>query len=243
MEDPCLSLNPPPLGTVSIIDAERTSGHPPAMNETLIEQLKWRYATKVFNPEKKISEADWKTLEEALILTPSSYGLQPWKFLVIQNQELKESLVPASYKQQQVADCSHLLVFAVRTKMTEADIDKLISATAEARGVEVESMDFFRKMMIGDIVEGPRSEDSVGWAKLQSYIALGNFMTSAALLGIDCCPMEGFVPAMYDEALGLEAQGLTTAVVCPAGYRADDDKYAGSPKVRYSADALIEHIN
>ena len=214
----------------------------PEMNETLIEKLTWRYATKVFNPEQKISEADWKTLEEALILTPSSYGLQPWKFIVIQDQELKSSLVPAAYKQQQVADCSHLLVFAVRTEMTEGDVDKLISATATARGVEEESLAFYKNMMIGDIVEGPRSEDCIGWAQLQSYIAQGNFMPSAALLGIDCCPMEGFVPAMYDEALGLAEKGLTTAVVCPAGYRAEDDKYASSPKVRYSADELIDHI-
>lgn len=212
------------------------------MNEVLIEKLNWRYATKSFDPEKKISEDDWSTLEQALVLTPSSYGLQPWKFFVIQNQELKESLVAASYKQQQVAQCSHLLVFAVRTHMTPEDIDRLITSTARARGVETKSLDFYRQMMIGDIVEGPRSEDAVGWAKLQSYIALGNFMTSAALLGIDCCPMEGFVPAMYDEALGLGEKGLTTAVVCPAGYRAADDKYANAPKVRYPESELIEHI-
>jgi|TARA_B100001093_G_scaffold73729_2_gene64403 nitroreductase len=213
------------------------------MNETLIEKLNWRYATKAFNPEKKISDADWSTLEEALILTPSSYGLQPWKFIVIQDQELKVSLVGASYNQKQVADCSHLLVFAVQTQVTETDVNKLISATAEARGVEESSLDFYKKMMIGDIVEGPRSENCVGWAKLQSYIALGNFMTSAALLSIDCCPMEGFVSSLYDDALGLTDKGLTTAVVCPAGYRADDDKYALSSKVRYTADELIEHID
>tara|TARA_R110000850_G_scaffold9033_32_gene33419 strand:- start:2740 stop:3381 length:642 start_codon:yes stop_codon:yes gene_type:complete len=213
------------------------------MNEILIEKLRWRYATKMFDPEKKISENDWKTLEDALVLTPSSYGLQPWKFYVIQNQELKESLVPASYKQQQVADCSHLLVFAVKKAMAEEDIDQLIEVTASARGTTPESLEFFRNMMIGDIVEGPRSKDSVTWAKLQSYIALGNFMTSAAMLNIDCCPMEGFVPEMYDAALGLTAKGLTTAVVCPAGYRSENDKYATSPKVRYSKEHLIERID
>ena len=158
------------------------------MNDKLIEKLNWRYATKVFDPAKKISSEDWQTLEQALILTPSSYGLQPWKFFVVQNQELKDSLVAASYNQKQVADCSHLLVFTVRKSMTVEDVDKLIEATAAAKGASPESLDFYRKMMIGDIVEGPRSENSTGWAKLQSYIALGNFMTSAALLDIDCCP-------------------------------------------------------
>lgn len=212
------------------------------MNDLLLEKLQWRYATKEFDPGRKIPEADWATLEKALILTPSSYGMQPWKFLVVTNQDLKESLVPASYKQKQVADCSHLLVIAVKTSLSEADVDKLIDATAESRGISSEALDFYRKMIIGDIVDGPRSGDITGWAKLQSYIALGNFMTSAALLGIDCCPMEGFVPAMYDEALGLEEKGLTTSVLCPAGYRASTDKYATSPKVRYGSEDLIETI-
>ncbi len=212
------------------------------MNDTILEKLRWRYATKQFDPTRKISDADWSTLEEALILTPSSYGLQPWKFLVIKNQELKESLVPASYKQQQVADCSHLLVFAVNKNMTEAEIDKLIHTTSAIRGQDPSSMDYFRSLMIGDIVTGSRGEDSVGWAKLQSYIALGNFMTCAAMMDIDCCPMEGFVPKMYDESLNLAEKGLTTAVVCPAGYRIADDKYADLPKVRYSREDLIETI-
>ena len=211
-------------------------------NETLLEKLNWRYATKEFEPTKKIADADWDTLEQALVLTPSSYGLQPWKFFVITNQDLKESLVGASYGQKQVAQCSHLLVFAVKTKIEEADVDRLIDATCEARGAAKESLDFYRKMMISDIVEGPRSEDTTGWAKLQSYIALGNFMTCAAMLGVDCCPMEGFVPAQYDEALGLAEKGLTTAVVCPAGYRADTDKYGGAPKIRYPREDLVERI-
>ena len=210
-------------------------------HEDLLNQLRWRYATKLFDPEKKIPDSDWAALEETLILTPSSYGLQPWKFFVVTNQELKESLVAASYSQKQVADCSHLLVFTVRTEMKEADVDQLIEKTASLRGIEPDTLAGYRKLIIGDIVNGPRSEDAVGWAKLQSYIALGNFMTAAALLGIDCCPMEGFIPAMYDEALKLDGRGLTTAVVCPAGYRAKDN-YSSLPKVRYDRDSLIEEI-
>lgn len=213
------------------------------MNDLLLEKLQWRYATKLFDTDKKIPDEDWATLEEALVLTPSSYGMQPWKFFVITNQELKESLVPASYKQTQVADCSHLLVIAVPTTLSVEDVDKLIETTVSLRNAPAESLDFYRTMIIRDIIEGPRSSDIPGWAKLQSYIALGNFMTSAAFLGIDCCPMEGFVPEMYDEALGLKERGLTTAVLCPAGYRAADDKYAGAPKIRYPKDELVEHIS
>lgn len=212
------------------------------MNDTLLEKLHWRYATKEFDPDRKIPEKDWSALEDALVLTPSSYGMQPWKFFVITNQELKESLVPASYKQKQVADCSHLLVITVKTDLGTDDVDKLIDATAEARGVPSEALGFYRNMIVGDIIEGPRSKDIIGWGKLQAYIALGNFMTCAAMLGIDACPMEGFVPSMYDEALDLAQKGLTTAVLCPAGYRAESDKYASSAKVRYPKEELVERI-
>ena len=208
----------------------------------VLDQLRWRYATKQFDPNRKISAEDWSALEEALVLTPSSYGLQPWKFYVITDQHLKDSLVQASYNQRQVADCSHLLVMAVPTKVTEEDVDRLIDATAQSRGIDPEVLDGYRNLMVGDIVTGARSKDAVGWAKLQSYIALGNFMTAAALIGIDTCPMEGFIPTAYDEALDLDQKGLTTAVLCPAGYRSDDDNYAGLPKVRYPKSHVIEHI-
>ena len=212
------------------------------MNDLLLEKLRWRYAAKAFDPNKKIPETDWETLEEALRLTPSSYGMQPWKFFVITDQTLKDSLISASYNQSQVGNCSHLLVFTIRTSLEVADVNKLIHTTCQSRNVEPESLDFYRKMIIGDVIEGPRSQDIPGWAKLQSYIALGNFMTCAALLGIDCCPMEGFVPGAYDKALGLNDKGLTTAVVCPTGYRTKDDKYATATKVRYPKEELFEYL-
>jgi len=227
----------------SPLAALKVSARIGTMNDLLLEKLHWRYATKQFDPDKKIPAEDWSTLEEALILTPSSYGMQPWKFFVITNQELKESLVPASYKQVQVAECSHLLVIAVKTAMKTEDVDKLIEATAKAQEKTVESLDFYKNLIIRDIIEGPRSKDIAGWAKLQSYIALGNFMTCAAMIGVDACPMEGFVPSMYDEALGLAEKGYTTAVLCPAGYRSGEDKYSASKKVRYSSGDLIEHIS
>lgn len=215
----------------------------PVSNETLIEQLHWRYAVKKFDPKRKIAVNDWQTLEQALVLTPSSFGLQPWKFVVITDQATKEKLVPISWNQRQVADASHVVVFAVKRPLTESDVDRHVSMTAEIQGKPVESLAGFRKMMMGSLVPPPPGFDVNHWASLQAYIALGNFMTSAAMLGIDTCPMEGIVPAKYDELLELPKEGLGTAVVCVAGYRADDDKYAKSPKVRFPAAEVIRHIS
>ncbi|MBL9153681.1 MAG: NAD(P)H-dependent oxidoreductase [Verrucomicrobiales bacterium] len=214
----------------------------PLPGSQILDSLRWRYATKRFDASRRIPDAEWTALEEALVLTPSSYGLQPWKFFVITNQELKESLVQSAYNQRQVADCSHLVVLAARTAMTETDIDRLIDHTAETRGIDRQMLAGYRNVMIGDIVTGPRSADATTWAKLQCYIALGNLMTAAALMGIDTCPMEGFLPKAFDEALDLDRQGLTTAVLCPAGYRAADDKYAVLPKIRYPKTEVIQHL-
>lgn len=211
-------------------------------NETLLKQLEWRYAAKAFDPTKKISDADWATLEKALILTPTSYGMQPYKFLVITNKEIREKLVPASWNQRQPADCSHFIVFAARIKNTEADVDHYLSRIAEVRGGSVEALAGLKKILMGDIVNGPRGQIALEWSTRQTYIALGNFMTAAALIGVDTCPMEGFVPQQYDEILGLPAQGLHAAVACAAGYRAETDKYANAAKVRLPALETVIHI-
>jgi nitroreductase len=207
----------------------------------LLDALQWRYATKVFDAGKKIPADTWAALEESLVLTPSSYGLQPWRFIVITDKALRESLVPHAWKQRQVADCSHLVVMAVRRKMAEADVDKFIQRIAEVRGGTADALAGFRNMMVGDVVTGERGQWVAEWACRQAYIALGQFMASAALLGIDTCPMEGFVPAKFDEVLRLADEGLTTAVLCPAGYRSADDRYASLPKVRYKTGDVIEH--
>ena len=211
-------------------------------NDTLLAQLQWRYATKAFDPAKKIAAADWSALEESLILSPSSYGLQPYHFFVITDQAIREKLVPASWNQRQPADCSHYLVFAVRTANSEADVDEYMARIAEVRGGTADALGGFKKILVADVVHGERGKMAGEWAARQAYIALGNFMTAAALLGIDTCPMEGFVPPQYDEILGLKEQGLTAAVACAAGYRSADDKYASMAKVRFPASKLIIHI-
>ncbi|MEQ1859058.1 MAG: NAD(P)H-dependent oxidoreductase [Chthoniobacteraceae bacterium] len=216
--------------------------HKPVSNDTLLAQLQWRYATKMFDASKKIADADWAALEQSLILTPSSYGAQPYRFVVITDAVTKEALVPFSWKQRQPADCSHYVVFAAREANTEADVDHYLARIAEVRGIAVESQAGFKKMLMSDIVNGERGRIALEWATRQAYIALGNFMTAAAMLGIDTCPMEGIQPDKYDELLGLPARGFRTVVGCAAGYRAEGDKYAAMPKVRMPADELIVRV-
>lgn len=212
-----------------------------AMTPTsLLDALQRRYATKKFDSAKKISPSDWAALEQALILTPSSYGLQPWKFVVVTDPALKAKLRPASWNQSQIEDCSHLVVFLAKEDITEADVDRFVARIAEVRGVTPESLAAYKGFMMGDLVNGARHAIIGEWAARQAYIALGNFMTSAALLDIDTCPIEGLEPAKYDEILGLKGTGYRTLAACPAGYRSADDKYASVPKVRFEAADLID---
>ena len=214
-----------------------------AINSTqLLEQLNWRYATKQFDPNRKIGDRDWTSLEEALLLTPSSGGLQPWKFVVVTDPAVRAKLLPASYGQAQITDASHLIVFAAKKNFGEADVDSFIKHTAMARGVAVESLAPFRNMLVGGIVQSMDEKGRDAWARNQVYIALGNLLTSAALLGIDACPMEGFDRAQYDEILGLGAEGFATAVIATVGYRASGAKYANAPKVRFPKERLFTRI-
>jgi hypothetical protein len=140
-----------------------------------------------------------------------------------------------------VTEASHLVVFARKTTMTEADVTKFVNLTTDSRSMPRGSLQSYYDMMVGDLVKGPRSAWVNEWAARQTYIALGNLLTAAALLGIDACPMEGLDPAKFDEVLGLPARGYSTVCACALGYRAADDKYATAKKVRYPAGELIEH--
>lgn len=138
--------------------------------------------------------------------------------------------MPHAWRQRQVADASHLVVLAVRNGYAETDVDANLFRMAEVRGGTPDALMGFKNMVMKTLVHGMSQEDLAQWAKCQAYIALGQFMAVAALLGIDTCPMEGFVPAKMDEALGLATRGYTTAVLCPAGYRSEDDRYATCPR-------------
>jgi nitroreductase len=214
------------------------------MNTTeLLKALEWRYATKIFDPAKKIPADTWQALEQALILTPTSYGLQPYQFLVINDPATRASLLPHSWGQKQVVDASHFVVFTAKTKMTEADVDKLIQRTVEIRKLPApEALGTYRFMMLGDVVNGPRGKVAHEWATRQTYIALGNLMTCAAVLGVDACPMEGLIPAEYDKVLNLNGSGYATVVACALGYRSADDKYAKLAKVRYDMKDIVRQI-
>lgn len=209
--------------------------------DQLLSHLKWRYAVKKFDPSKKVSDSDWEALEQSLILSPSSFGLQPWKFFVIQTPEIRQKLVEFSWGQTQVVDASHLVVFGLNTNINAAYVDDYVAYTADVRDIPSENLAGFGKV-IKDFLGRMSDDDLKTWAKLQVYIALGQLMTSAAHLGIDTCPMEGFSPAKYDEVLGLPAKGYSAAVVCPVGYRDPTDPYASYPKVRFSKKAMIETI-
>jgi nitroreductase len=208
----------------------------------LIDQLNWRYATKQYDQARKISASDWATLEEALVLSPSSLGLQPWTFLVIDDPAVRAQLLLASYGQPQVVDASHLVVFATKYALGEADIDAHVQRMAETRHVSVESLAGLRAMALRSIVQGMNEAERRVWATNQTYLALGNLVTSAALLGIDATPMEGFEKCRYDDILGLKPRGLATSVIAALGYRAAEDKYATAPKVRFAREDVVQHV-
>jgi nitroreductase len=209
--------------------------------EELLKAQEWRYATKQFDAVRKVPADVWSALEKTLALTPSSFGLQPWKFVVIQDPAVRAQLKGASWGQGQIEDASHLVVFLAKETLTEADVDHYVARVAEVRNQTPESLAAYRGMMVGTLVTGPRAATVDAWAARQAYIALGNLMTSAALLGVDTCPMEGLDAAQYDKILGLEGTGYHTIVACPVGYRSAEDKYAELPKVRFPEAELFDH--
>lgn len=214
----------------------------PITADQLLDAQTWRYATKQFDASKTIPAPVWQALEDSLILSPSSYGLQPWQFFVVTNPDLRAKLRPHSWNQSQITDASHLVVFAIPENVDIPYMEKYLARIAEVRGITLESLDFYRGMMMADVIAGPRQAWVREWAARQVYIALGNFMTSAALLGVDTCPLEGIDPREYDAILDLPAKGFNTIVACAAGYRSADDKYATLPKVRFEKSDLVRHL-
>ncbi len=208
---------------------------------SIIDDLNWRYAVKEFDPNKKVSKEDLETILESLRLSASSFGLQTWKFVVVETQELKDKLVEHSWNQRQVADATYTIVLCRPTSFGNDDVDRYVKSVAETRGQGVEELKGFRNMMVG-FVAGMDEEKMFTWMKNQIYIALGNMLTTCAHLRIDSCPMEGFIPNKYDEVLGLTEKGLASVVVCPIGYRSTNDKYAEAKKVRFPLDEVVVRL-
>ena len=214
----------------------------PISETQLLSVLNWRYATKQFDPAKKIAAATWAALEDTLVLSPSSFGLQPYRFVVVDDKATREKLLPNTWNQRQVVDASHYVVFAARTSITEKEIDTFLKLTADTRGMAVEALNGYRGMMTGFLLSDGFKPRVQQWAALQAYIAIGNFMTAAGLIGVDTCPIEGFNPAEYDKILNLPAQGYASVVCCAVGYRAVTDKYATAKKVRPPKADLVKHV-
>lgn len=204
----------------------------------IIESLNWRYATKQFDPLKKILPADLNVLKQSLRLAPSSFGLQPWKFIHVTNKELREKIKAAAWNQSQVTDASDLFILAAKTDMSEEYIKQFISLISTTRNMPLESLEGYKQMMLG-FNASLTPQQRASWSQRQVYIPLGTLLTSAALLKIDACPMEGFNVEQVNEILDLTKEGLTATVLCAIGYRSAEDKTAGYQKVRYPEEAVF----
>ncbi len=210
--------------------------------QTLTEALHWRYATKKFDATRKIPTDHWNALEEAMLLAPSSFGLQPWRFIVVENKELLAKFPAVSWGQTQPVECSHYVVFAYRKDLSVADVDHFINRIAAVRDVSLESLAGYRGFIMGSHKAASENGTLNEWCARQVYLAIGQAMTAAAVLGIDTCPMEGIDAAQYDALLGLEAEGYASVCTVAFGYRASDDKHAQHAKVRFPHDEVIKHV-
>ncbi|SDM93653.1 NAD(P)H-dependent oxidoreductase [Kriegella aquimaris] len=206
-----------------------------------IDNLNWRYATKKFDSSKKISEKDLEVLLEATALSASSYGLQPYEILVIQDPELRSKLQPEAWGQSQITQASHLIVLANKESFGEELVDDYLKNVSETRGIAAEDLTGYADFMKSKLMTLTEEEKTI-WTARQAYIALGNLLSAAADMKIDTCPMEGFDSERFNEILGLNEKGLNAAVLVAVGYRSEEDETQHYKKVRKSKENLITHI-
>jgi len=197
----------------------------------IIESLNWRYATKKFDSNRKLSKNQVNTLKNAFNLTASSYGLQPIKLIVISNKEIKNNLLESSMNQQQVIQCSHLLVICVETDIDESYIELYFKRVVDIRKTSPKVLESFKNSIINEFNDMSNTS-IINWSINQAYLALGNLMTVCSVEEIDSCPMEGFLPEKYDEILDLKTKNLKSVLVMPVGYRSVDDQFSSFKKVR-----------
>ena len=207
----------------------------------IIEDLNWRYATKKYDTTKKISAEDFNIIKESLRLSPSSFGLQPLRYFVVENKELREELKVHSFNQSQITDASHMIVFCSFIDIKENHIDQYIENIAKTRSQEIEKIVGFGDYMKKEIFPMDKSL-LANWNSKQAYIALGQVLHTCANLRIDATPMEGFKAEKYDEVLGLKEQNLKSIIVCAFGYRSIDDTNSSLKKVRKSHNDLFHTI-
>jgi len=204
----------------------------------ILDALEWRYAVKKFDDKASLTEQQILEVKKVFNLSASSYGLQPYKMIVVQNPELKEKLVPASFGQQQISQSAAILVFAVRTDFGMDYIDQFFKDMSTKRQIPLENLEGYKNFMKGSFAN--KSEDEISsWATKQVYLTMGHMLASLAALQIDTCPMEGLDPQAYDKILDLEAKQLKTIVAMPIGVRAPDDTSATALKVRKDLSDII----
>lgn len=202
--------------------------------------MSWRYATKKFDPSRKIDAETWETLKKALVLSPSSLGLQLWQFIDVQDAEIRKALREKSWGQSAITDASHLLVFCVRRDLTREDTERHLMNLCKVRGVPRSSMDDYAAK-IDALTHSKSPEDLKAWLERQVYIALGVMILSTAVLGVDACPIEAMEPEAYEKLLGLEDSPYRPLCVLALGYR-DNDPYAEQAKVRFPEEDVIKTV-
>jgi nitroreductase len=195
----------------------------------ITKHLEWRYAVKKFDTEKKLTQEQVNELAEAMRLTASSYGLQPYKIMLVNDPEVRKKLGKHSWGQKQVTEASHLFVICNYTEIPDEVVDDYMEITGKVRHTPADKLKVFGEGIKSKISRLPSVKD---WTAKQAYIVLGNLLTACAAMEIDACPMEGFVPEKYNEILGLNKLKLNAALAIPVGYRSPDDRYADMPKVR-----------
>lgn len=211
-------------------------------HKTLLEQLNWRYATKKMDPAKDVPQAKVDAIIEAIRMSPTSSGTQPFELIVVTNPDVKSEICKAASDQSPVTDGSHLLVFAAWDTYTEARIDAVTKLNVEKRGDLPLIGQYYGNLKASYV---PRDADvNFAHAARQAYIALGIAMVAAAEQEVDSTPMEGFDPAKVDEILGLKARGLRSVVLLPLGYRdPTGDWLLNMPKVRKSRETMVTHVD
>ena len=211
------------------------------MNNKIIDDLNWRYATKKFNPEMKISSEDFDTICESLRLVPSSYGLQPVKYIVVNDKSMREKLLPLAYNQPQITAASHLIVICSYRNISPNMVGEHLSLMSETRNIPLEDLSKFGENMNASFAK-LSTEELCEWTAKQAYISLGHIMHSCANLRIDATPMEGFNKKSFDEALDLTSKNLQSVLLLAVGYRSPEDNLSRMAKVRKSTEDLFETI-
>ena len=209
--------------------------------KNIVDTMKWRYATNKFDTNKKLTEEELSKLLDAIILSPSSFGLQAWKFIVVTNHAIRAKLQEAGYGQPKISEASHLIVFAVPKIIDKKLVDTFMQSVSETRNVPLADLKGYADM-IKNSISSKSPEQRVEWATRQVYIALGVLIASAATEGIDVAPMEGFDPKKFDEILGLDKIDLESKVIAAVGFRASDDLYIQNKKVRFPREKVVIEI-